>query len=97
MIQISFLLHHSGDLLGLNRLEWKQACLGCLSAILSSAVQPVYAFSMGPMISVYFLADQDEIKRKTKIYAFWFSGLAVFSMSVNVIQHYVFSYIGEST
>ncbi|KAH9676237.1 ABC transporter B family member 15 [Citrus sinensis] len=41
-------------LLALNIPEWKQASLGCLSAVLFGAVQPVYAFAMGSMISYYF-------------------------------------------
>ncbi|XP_041006181.1 ABC transporter B family member 15-like [Juglans microcarpa x Juglans regia] len=82
-------------LLGLNLPEWKQACLGCLGAILFGAVQPVYAFAMGSMISVYFLTSHDEIKDKTRIYALCFLGLAVFSLLINVIQHYNFAYMGE--
>ena len=79
----------------MNLPEWKQACLGCFSAVLFGAVQPLYAFSMGSMISVYFLTDHDEIKRKTMIYALCFLGLAVFSLVVNVLQHYNFAYMGE--
>ncbi|KAG2714415.1 hypothetical protein I3760_03G025800 [Carya illinoinensis] len=82
-------------LLGLNLPEWKQACLGCFGAILFGAVQPLYAFAMGSMISVYFLTSHDEIKDKTKIYALCFLGLAVFSLLINVIQHYNFAYMGE--
>lgn len=82
-------------LLALNLPEWKQAGLGCFSAMLFGAVQPVYAFAMGSMISVYFLQDDDEIKRKTRFYAFCFLGLAVFSLLVNISQHYSFAYMGE--
>ncbi|OMO96716.1 hypothetical protein CCACVL1_04805 [Corchorus capsularis] len=82
-------------LLALNLPEWKQAVLGCLSAILFGAVQPVYAFSLGSMVSVYFLTDHDEIKEKTKIYALCFFGLSVFSLLINVGQHYNFAYMGE--
>ncbi|KAK6266953.1 hypothetical protein QUC31_017790 [Theobroma cacao] len=82
-------------LLALNLPEWRQAILGCLSAILFGAVQPVYAFSLGSMVSVYFLTDHDEIKEKTKIYALCFLGLSVFSLLINVGQHYNFAYMGE--
>ncbi|KAJ7974483.1 ABC transporter B family protein [Quillaja saponaria] len=82
-------------LLGLNLPEWKQASLGCLSAVLFGAVQPLYAFAMGSMISVYFLTDHDEIKEKTRIYALCFLGLAVFSLLINICQHYNFAYMGE--
>ncbi|KAJ0043340.1 hypothetical protein Pint_19387 [Pistacia integerrima] len=82
-------------LLALNIPEWKQATLGCLSAVMFGAVQPVYAFAMGSMISVYFLTDHDEIKEKTRIYALCFTGLAVFSLLINLSQHYSFAYMGE--
>ncbi|XP_062106748.1 ABC transporter B family member 15-like isoform X1 [Humulus lupulus] len=82
-------------LLAMNLPEWKQASLGCLSAILFGAVQPVYAFAMGSMISVFFLPDHDEIKEKTRIYALCFLGLAIFSLVINICQHYNFAYMGE--
>ncbi|CAJ1946870.1 unnamed protein product [Sphenostylis stenocarpa] len=82
-------------LLALNIPEWKQACLGCLNAVLFGAIQPVYAFAMGSVISVYFLSDHDEIKKKTRIYSLCFVGLAVFSLVVNILQHYSFAYMGE--
>ncbi|XP_056169654.1 ABC transporter B family member 15-like [Syzygium oleosum] len=83
-------------LIALNMPEWKRAILGCISAILFGAVQPVYSFAMGSMISVYFLKDHEEIKAKIRIYAFCFLGLAVFSLAVNVIQHYNFAFMGEN-
>ncbi|KAF3444717.1 hypothetical protein FNV43_RR14410 [Rhamnella rubrinervis] len=82
-------------LLALNLPEWKQAILGCVSAALFGAVQPLYAFAMGSMISVYFLTDHDEIKDKTRTYSLCFLGLAIFSLLVNISQHYSFAYMGE--
>ncbi|KAF8031805.1 hypothetical protein BT93_D0884 [Corymbia citriodora subsp. variegata] len=82
-------------LIALNLPEWKQAILGCNGVILFGAVQPVYSFALGSMISVYFLQDHEEIKAKIRIYAFCFLGLAVFSLAVNVIQHYNFAFMGE--
>ncbi|TYH76083.1 hypothetical protein ES332_D04G061600v1 [Gossypium tomentosum] len=82
-------------LLVLNLPEWRQAIMGCLSAILFGAVQPVYAFSLGSTVSVYFLTDHNEIKEKTKIYALCFLGLSVFTLLINVGQHYNFAYMGE--
>ncbi|KAH9676238.1 ABC transporter B family member 15 [Citrus sinensis] len=51
-------------LLALNIPEWKQASLGCLSAVLFGAVQPVYAFAMGSMISQYYFAYMGEYLTK---------------------------------
>jgi len=82
-------------LLAMNLPEWRQAIMGCLGAVLFGAVQPLYAFAMGSMISVYFLTDHNEIKYKTRIYALCFVGLAIMSLLINVLQHYNFAYMGE--
>jgi len=82
-------------LLAMNGPEWKQACLGCFNAVLFGAIQPVYSFAMGSVISVYFMEDHDEIKKQIGIYTFCFLGLAIISMVVNVLQHYSFAYMGE--
>ncbi|AES74622.2 putative xenobiotic-transporting ATPase [Medicago truncatula] len=82
-------------LLAMNGPEWKQTCLGCINAILVGAIQPVFSFGLGSVISVYFLENHDEIKKQIRIYALCFLGLAVISMVVNVLQHYSFAYMGE--
>ncbi|GJS52695.1 ABC transporter family protein [Tanacetum coccineum] len=82
-------------LLAMNTPEWKEALLGSIGAILFGAIQPLYAFAMGSVISVYFLEDHDEIKRRTMIYSLCFAGLGFFSMVINIIQHYNFAAMGE--
>ncbi|KAJ4951181.1 hypothetical protein NE237_028013 [Protea cynaroides] len=82
-------------LLLLNLPEWKHAVIGCISAALFGTVQPVQSFLMGSMISVFFLTDHNEIKTKTRAYALSFAGLGLFSIIVNVIQHYSFAAMGE--
>ena len=82
-------------LLEMNLPEWREAVLGSSGAILFGAVQPIYSFTMGSMVSVYFLSDHAKIKEKTRIYALCFVGLALFSFIVNVIQHYNFAAMGE--
>ncbi|XAR51802.1 Xenobiotic-transporting ATPase [Bertholletia excelsa] len=82
-------------LLAMNMPEWKQATIGCTSAILYGAIQPVYAFAMGSMISVYFLPDHNEIQARTKVYSLCFLALAVFSFFINVSQHFSFACMGE--
>ncbi|KAL9997274.1 putative ABC-type xenobiotic transporter [Helianthus debilis subsp. tardiflorus] len=82
-------------LIEMNSPEWKQALFGSVGAILSGAVQPIFSFSMGSMISVYFLTDHDEIKQKTKIYTLCFVALAIFWIVTTVIQHYNFAAMGE--
>ncbi|XP_039016790.1 ABC transporter B family member 15-like [Hibiscus syriacus] len=82
-------------LLALNLLEWKQATIGCLSAILFGAVQPLSAFTTGSMVSMFFLTDHGEIKEKAKVYALGFLGYFLFSLIINIILHYNFAYMGE--
>ncbi|OVA09128.1 ABC transporter [Macleaya cordata] len=82
-------------LLVLNLPEWKQSILGCTSAMLFGAVQPVYCLVMAHMIFVYFFTNHDEIKSKTRVYSLIFLGLAIFSFVVNLSQHYNFAVMGE--
>ncbi|KAI3925496.1 hypothetical protein MKX01_026408 [Papaver californicum] len=82
-------------LLLLNLPEWRQGIVGLTSAVLFGAVQPVYSFVMGSMISVYFLTDFNEIKSKTRIYALFFVALSIFSLIINICQHYSFAAMGE--
>ncbi|CAL9779206.1 unnamed protein product [Musa acuminata subsp. burmannicoides] len=82
-------------LLMLNAPEWKQALLGSLSATVFGAIQPLYSYALGSMISVFFLKDHDEIKSKTRTYAFVFLALSIFSLFINIGQHYNFGAMGE--
>jgi ATP-binding cassette subfamily B (MDR/TAP) protein 1 len=82
-------------LLMLNAPEWKQALMGSFSAIVFGAIQPVFAFAMGSMISVYFLTDHEEIKKKTRTYALISVGLGVLTFLISIGQHYNFFAMGE--
>lgn len=90
-----FLVPSFQKLLALNLPEWKQASFGCLGAILFGGVQPLYAFAMGSMLSVYFYTDHNEIKKQIRVYSLCFLGLAVFSLIINIVQHYNFACMGE--
>ncbi|PON33536.1 ABC transporter type 1, transmembrane domain containing protein [Parasponia andersonii] len=76
--------------------EWKQASLGCLSAILFGAIQPLYAAIMGTTISMYFSTDHDEIKDRIKKFDLCFLGLSLFSILISLSQHNNFAYMGEN-
>ncbi|XP_057872209.2 putative multidrug resistance protein [Cryptomeria japonica] len=82
-------------LLALNAPEWKQALMGCAGAIGNGALQPAYAFTLGSIISVLFLKDEDEMKRKVKIYCAIFVCLSLWSCVVSFLQHYNFAAMGE--
>ncbi|XP_010502833.1 PREDICTED: ABC transporter B family member 22-like [Camelina sativa] len=82
-------------LMAMNKPEWKHTLYGCISAVLYGALQPVYAYASGSMVSVYFLTSHDEMKEKTRIYVLLFVGLAVLCFLTSIIQHYSFAYMGE--
>ncbi|KAH7677246.1 Xenobiotic-transporting ATPase protein [Dioscorea alata] len=82
-------------LLLLNAPEWKLGTLGCFVAMAFGAIQPLYAFAMGSMISVFFLKNHDEIKEKTRTYSLIFLSLSFLSFFSNVAQHFSFGAMGE--
>ena len=82
-------------LLKMNTPEWGRAVLGCLGALGSGAVQPINAYCVGSLISVYFLQDEKEIKSKSRVLSFIFLGISAFNFITNVLQHYNYSVMGE--
>jgi ATP-binding cassette subfamily B (MDR/TAP) protein 1 len=82
-------------LLMLNAPEWRHALMGSLSAAVSGGIQPAFAYAKGGILSVYFLTDHNEIRDKTRAYAFYFIALAVLSFLINIGQHYNFGAMGE--
>ena len=82
-------------LLKMNTPEWGRAMLGCLGALGSGAVQPINAYCVGSLISVYFLKDESEIKSKSRGLSLIFLGIGIFNFITNVLQHYNYSVMGE--
>ncbi|CAN6557950.1 unnamed protein product [Malus baccata var. baccata] len=82
-------------LLKMNAPEWGQALLGCLGAIGSGAVQPINAYYVGSLISVYFFQDKSEIKSQSRVLSLIFLGIGVFNFFTNLFQHYNFAVMGE--
>ncbi|TKW35603.1 hypothetical protein SEVIR_2G385400v4 [Setaria viridis] len=82
-------------LLMLNAPEMKQALMGIFSAIVSGSIQPVFAYAMGSVISIYFSTDHQEIKKETRTYALVSVGLAVLTFLISIGQHYNFAAMGE--
>ncbi|CAI9113267.1 OLC1v1013840C1 [Oldenlandia corymbosa var. corymbosa] len=82
-------------LIAMNSPEWRQGLVGCISAMLCGAIQPSYAFTLGRAIGALFLPDHREIKRRIEIYCLIFLGLALFSLLINICQHYNFAAMGE--
>jgi ATP-binding cassette subfamily B (MDR/TAP) protein 1 len=82
-------------LLLLNAPEWKFALVGSSCAVLSGAIQPIFAYGMGCTFSIYYSTDHEEIKDKTRMYAFIFLALVALSFMLNIGQHYSFAAMGE--
>ncbi|XP_052199324.1 putative ABC transporter B family member 8 [Diospyros lotus] len=82
-------------LLSVNSPEWKQGVVGSLSAMAFGAVQPVYAITVGGMISAFFSPSHEEVEARIRTYSLIFSSLALISIVVNILQHYSFAYMGE--
>lgn len=82
-------------LLKMNAPEWKRAFLGCLGSIGFGAVQPVHAYCLGSIASVYFLNDSSKLKSETKMYCIIFVSLGIISFFANILQHYNFAIMGE--
>lgn len=82
-------------LLQMNAPEWKQAVLGCLGAAGFGAIQPIHAYCLGTVVSVYFLKESSAIKSEIKIYCYVFLMLTGLSFIANLLQHYNFAIMGE--
>ncbi|XP_010535957.1 PREDICTED: putative ABC transporter B family member 8 isoform X2 [Tarenaya hassleriana] len=75
--------------------DWKPAITGCLSAATFGAVQPVYALTIGGMISAFFAKNPQEMQDRIRTYCLIFSSLTVVSIVLNLLQHYSFAKVGE--
>ncbi|GAA0138414.1 ATP-binding cassette [Lithospermum erythrorhizon] len=82
-------------LLKMNAPEWRSTLLGCIGAIGSGAVQPINAYCVGALISVYFRTDKSSITSHARVYSFIFMGLGIFNFFTNVLQHSNFAIMGE--
>ncbi|PSS20843.1 ABC transporter B family member 8 [Actinidia chinensis var. chinensis] len=75
--------------------EWKQGLIGSLSAVAFGAIQPVYALTIGGMISAFFSPSHEQIRARIQTYSLIFSALCLVSIIVNLLQHYNFGHMGE--
>jgi ATP-binding cassette subfamily B (MDR/TAP) protein 1 len=82
-------------LLKMNGPEWGRALLGCIGAIGSGAVQPINAYCVGALISVYFGTDQKKVRSDARFYSLIFLALGLFNFLTSLLQHYNFAFMGE--
>ncbi|KAL1565234.1 ABC-type xenobiotic transporter [Salvia divinorum] len=78
----------------MNAPEWKRALLGCIGACTLGAVQPLNAYCLGSVVSVFF-NDKSKIKSDVSFYCIIFTSIAVVAFFANVVQHYNFAVMGE--
>ncbi|MED6131265.1 ATP-binding cassette, sub-B (MDR TAP), member 8 [Stylosanthes scabra] len=81
-------------LLSLNAPEWKRGLIGTISAIAFGSVQPIYALTIGGMISAFFAESHGEMIHRIRTYSLIFTSLSVASITLNLLQHYNFAYMG---
>lgn len=82
-------------LLALNSPEWKQGIVGSLSAMAFGSVQPIYALTIGGMISAFFVQNHEELRARIRVYCLIFCSLTLISIILNLLQHYNFAFMGE--
>ncbi|KAJ7969541.1 ABC transporter B family protein [Quillaja saponaria] len=82
-------------LFSLNAAEWKQGLIGSLTAIVFGSIQPIYAITIGGVISAFFVQSHEEMRHRIRTYSLIFTSLSLASMILNLIQHYNFAYMGE--
>ncbi|KAL5737755.1 hypothetical protein ACOSP7_030516 [Xanthoceras sorbifolium] len=82
-------------LLKMNTPEWGTTLLGLIAALGSGAVQPINAYCVGSLISIYFRTDKSEIKSKSRTLSLVFLGIAALNFISGTLQHYSFAVMGE--
>ncbi|KAL9151621.1 hypothetical protein ABFS82_11G063400 [Erythranthe guttata] len=83
------------QLIRMNAPEWKRGLLGCVGACTFGGIQPLNAYCLGSVVSIYFNNDTSKIKSETAFYCVIFVSIAVVSFFANLLQHYNFSVMGE--
>lgn len=82
-------------LVALNKPEWWQAVKGTMGACAFGVIQPLYAFTLGSVISAFYLTDREEQRHSIRNYTLSFIGLAIASFLTSALQHYYFTAMGE--
>lgn len=82
-------------LLALNSPEWKQGLVGSFSAVAFGSIQPIYALTIGGMISAFFVQNHEELRARIRLYSLIFCSLTMISIILNLLQHYNFAFMGE--
>ncbi|MCO5612115.1 hypothetical protein L7F22_066377 [Adiantum nelumboides] len=87
--------HFFGRLVAFNKPEWWLAVKGSIGASTFGIIQPLYAFTLGSVISSFYLTSREEQQRSIRNYTVSFIILAIGSFLASLLQHYNFSMMGE--
>jgi len=71
-------------LLMLNAPELKQASAGIFCAVVSGGIQPVFAYAMGSVTSIFFSTNHQEIEKETRTYTLISTGLAMLTFLIKI-------------
>ncbi|GAA0186239.1 ATP-binding cassette [Lithospermum erythrorhizon] len=82
-------------ILKMNAPEWRRAFLGCIGAVSFGAVQPIQAYCLGSIVSVFFLEDHSKLKSETRRYCIIFVAVGIIIFFSNLLQHHNFAVMGE--
>ncbi|KAJ4951727.1 hypothetical protein NE237_028559 [Protea cynaroides] len=87
---VAFHASSFSPLLLLNSPKWKKGVIASLSAMVFGSVKPIYALTIGGMISAFFLLNHDQMRAHIRTYALIFCSLSLVSIIFNLSQHYNF-------
>lgn len=82
-------------LLKLNRPEWPYAVLGTLGAIMAGVETPFFALAISQVLITFYSPDKLHIKNEVRRIALIFSGAAVATVLIYLLQHYFYTLMGE--
>lgn len=63
----------------MNKPEWHYIFIGCISCIISGAVQPAFSIVFSRVIAVFQLCDRNEQEKDIILYSLIFIGFGVVS------------------
>lgn len=82
-------------LLKLNRPEWPYAVLGTLGAIMAGVETPFFALAISEVLITFYSPDKQHIKHEVRRIALIFSGAAIATVLIYLLQHYFYTLMGE--
>lgn len=83
-------------LLALNKPEWKQAIFAILGACGFGITQPLFAFTLGSMLSTFYEPDHNKMRIQIQHFSLGFTALAIACFITNVTRDYFFASMGEN-